>query len=175
MEWIEELQLLHLDSKDLKILEECAPIWKDMPIENSQNPYILMHRYITYALSLQPSNQALLNARCEIEKKLRQSSLIPFNEDPQEKEELNVLFAYSNFEDDSTDFLCPADEDFQIAGYAEDDEILPPAYELSEILDHPDEPDGENERKADRAADWEANWEAERIAEWVEALIADLE
>ena len=50
-----------------------------------------------------------------------------------------MLFEYSDFEDDSTDFLCPADEDFKIAGYAEDEEILPPAYELSEILDPPEE------------------------------------
>lgn len=175
MKWIEELQLLHLDSKDLKVLEECAPLWKDMPIENAQNPHILMHRYITYALSLQPSSQALLNARYEIEKKLRQSSLIPFQEDPQEKEELNMLFDDIDFERHCTDFHCPADEDSQIAGYAEDEELLPPSYELSEILDLQDDPDWDADREADRAAVWESDWEAERIAEWKEALIADLE
>jgi len=138
MEWIQERSLLHLDSQDLKLLAECTPLWKDIPPENAQNPYILMHRCFTYALSIQPSNQALLNKRYAIEKKLRQESLIPFNEDPQEKEEFNMFFEHNDFESDSADFLCPADEDFQIAGYAEDDEILTPAYELSEILDHMD-------------------------------------
>ena len=64
-----------------------------------------------------------------------------------------MLFEYSDFEDDSTDFLCPADEDFKIAGYAEDEEILPPAYELSEILDPPEEYAMKQE------AEWEAAFE----------------
>ena len=52
MKWIQERNLLHLDSQDLQLLAECAPLWKDMPPENTQSPYILMHRCLTYALSI---------------------------------------------------------------------------------------------------------------------------
>ena len=80
-----------------------------------------------------------------------------------------MLFVYTDFESDPTDFLCPADEDFKIAGYAEDDEPQSPAYELSEILDPMEEYALEQE------AEWGARWEAEWEAAFKEYLRLQLE